>query len=174
MNSYQIRKLLICDDDDAFRERLSKSFNARGVDTCLASSATEAIEVLQDYSADTAILDLKMPGESGLSLLKALKQKYPALRVLILTGYGSISTAIEAVKSGAHNYLTKPSSIQSIIAALCDKPEQASVKIPTPSLEEVEKEYVNRVLNENEGNISRAAKALGMHRRSLQRKLLRG
>lgn len=174
MNDFQLNSVLICDDDQSFRERLSKSFESKGIQTLLAINTADALGKITEAKVDSAILDLRMPGESGLVLLKGLLAKFPDLRAVILTGYGSISTAMEAVRLGAHNYLTKPASFQSILAAISSPAGQAAIgSASLPSLEEVQNEYVNRILDQNDGNISRAARILGLHRRSLQRKLSR-
>lgn len=173
MNFEFPKKILICDDDNNYRDRLAKSFSARGVEARCASSVNEAIKELEGFNADSAIIDLKMPGDSGLVLLKKIKESFRPIRVLILTGYGSIATAVEALKLGAHNYLTKPATVQSIVAALCTAEDSCKTELVVPSLEEVENEYIQRVLAENDGNISKSAKILGLHRRSLQRRISR-
>jgi two-component system response regulator RegA len=116
-----------------------------------------------------------MPGESGLDLLRRLMAIDPTTKVLMLTGYGSIATAMEAVRLGAVNYLTKPADVDDILAAF-DPEAQAGDTSPgleTPSLARVEWEHIQRVLNDCDGNLSEAARRLGMHRRSLQRKASR-
>ena len=119
------------------------------------------------------ILDLKLEQESGLSILQQLKQLQPQMDILILTGYSSISTAVEAIKLGAINYLCKSASADEIVAAF--ENTEANVQVPMedspPSVNRLEWEHIQRVLNENQGNISATARSLGMHRRTLQRKL---
>ncbi len=163
--------ILVCDDDKAFRERLAQAFCQKGIEACLAANAAQAVAVFSDRRPDSAIIDLKMPGDSGLTLLKRLKEIDSSCRIIVLTGYGSISTAMESVRLGAYSYLTKPTSFQNIFSALCNEASTQNFKVATPSLDEVEREYVQRVLDANEGNISQTAKVLGLHRRSLQRKL---
>jgi two-component system response regulator RegA len=118
-----------------------------------------------------AVLDLRMPGGSGLELLRELKRQDPATRVLMLTGYGSIATAVEAVREGAIGYLPKPADADEILAALAGANTAKERGIDTPSLARAEWEHIQRVLSDCGGNISEAARRLGIHRRSLQRKL---
>lgn len=166
-------KLLVCDDDPEFRRRLARALRDRGHEVYEAESAKNALEVAAEFSPEGAIIDLRMPGESGLWLLKELKSAAPATRIVVFTGFGSITTALEAVRLGAVNYITKPATIDQVVAAFSPGTSRADLATEPPSLAEVEKEYVNRVLAEKEGNVSLAAKALGVHRRSLQRKLKR-
>lgn len=167
--------LLLVDDDAIYRERLAKAIAARGYDVRTAANATEAMALAEADSPELAVLDLRMPGESGLELLRRLRALDPTTRVLMLTGYGSIATAMEAVRQGAVHYLTKPADVDDILAAF--DPEgpvvEAGADVETPSLARVEWEHIQRVLNDCEGNLSEAARRLGMHRRSLQRKAAR-
>ena len=163
--------LLIVDDDDAFRERLARALRERGYMVQTATSAAAALATLDNAPFTHATVDLRMPRSSGLSLIPALLAVAPALRIVVLTGYGSIATAVEAVRLGAADYLTKPVDIERIISALFGS-ERGVLPAPTPpSLERMEWEHINRVMSECEGNVSKAAKVLGLHRRSLQRKL---
>lgn len=163
--------LLIVDDDDAFRERLARAFRERGYTVHTAPNAVVALEMLSSAPFTHATVDLRMPKSSGLTLIPALLAAAPELRIVVLTGYGSIATAVEAVRLGAADYLTKPVDIERIARALFGT-ARAVIPAPTPpSLERMEWEHINRVMTECEGNISKAAKVLGLHRRSLQRKL---
>jgi two-component system response regulator RegA len=115
-----------------------------------------------------------MPGESGLWLVKALKDgNQTNTRIVVLTGFGSITTALEAIRLGAVNYLTKPVSADALLTAFFPEDTTPNVEVDIPSLAEVEAEYVNRVLAEHDGNVSQSAKVLGLARRSLQRRLRR-
>ncbi|HJW43447.1 MAG TPA: response regulator [Geothrix sp.] len=167
--------LLLVDDDAIYRERLGKALAARGYDVRTAANATEAMALAEADSPELAVLDLRMPGESGLELLRRLRALDPTTRVLMLTGYGSIATALEAVRLGAVHYLTKPADVDDILAAfrLNGAFEEGSAELETPSLARVEWEHIQRVLSDCEGNLSEAARRLGMHRRSLQRKAAR-
>lgn len=167
--------LLLVDDDATYRERLAKAITARGYEVRTAADAEAAVALAQADSPEFAVLDLRMPGESGLDLLRRIMAIDPTTWVLMLTGYGSIATALEAVRLGAVNYLTKPADVDDILAAF--NPEasiaEANADQETPSLARVEWEHIQRVLGDCEGNLSEAARRLGMHRRSLQRKASR-
>lgn len=166
------RKFLVVDDDTAFRARLVKALEARGYEAHAAGSGEEALEVAQRVLPHAAVVDMRMPGMSGLDLVKALAETYPDLLIVVLTGYGSITTAVEAVRLGAINYLQKPLDADQILAAFDKEAEGAAGNdLDTPSLARVEWEHIQRVLSDCEGNISLAARKLGLHRRSLQRKL---
>jgi two-component system response regulator RegA len=167
--------LLLVDDDAVYRERLAKAIAARGFEVRTAGDARTAVAFAEADSPEFAVLDLRMPGESGLDLLRRLMAIDPTTRVLMLTGYGSIATAIEAVRLGAVNYLTKPADADDILAAFTPEgaPGDTNPGVETPSLARVEWEHIQRVLNDCEGNLSEAARRLGMHRRSLQRKAAR-
>lgn len=166
--------ILIVDDDEPFRARLARSFERRGWIATSAGSGAEALALLKKNSYHLATLDLRMPSENGLDVVRAFREVNTTIRIFVLTGYGSIATALEAVRFGADRYLSKPIDAEQIINAftsltsLAGHPE-ASVTVP--SLARVEWEHIQRVLTDCEGNISQAAKQLGLHRRSLQRKL---
>jgi two-component system response regulator RegA len=168
-----VKKLLITDDDDAFRERLAASFWKRGYDTRTAADAVSAQQLLADFTPDYAVLDLRMPGVNGLELLAFLRRSHPACVVVLLTGFGSIATALQALRLGAHDYLSKPADADQIEAALLGRggARDADDGAQVPSLERVEWEHLQRVLAECGHNISQAARLLGLDRRSLQRKL---
>lgn len=173
MNDPVQPSILIVDDNENFRERLGIAFSDRGWLPFLARNGQEALVLLAKESPEYVLLDLKMPGPSGLEVLGQILAKEPETQVVILTGYGSIATAIEAVRMGAKNYLTKPSDIDEILKAfgtLHDlNPSEAAMD--TPSLARTEWEHIQRVLQDCQGNISEAARRLKIHRRSLQRKL---
>ncbi len=173
------RHLLVVDDDATYRARLLRAFTDRGFDARGAASAPEALALAQEDSPELAVVDLKMPGPSGLELVAALKAIDPTTNVVVVTGYGSIATALEAVRLGATHYLTKPCDADEILAAF-DRGGEAlrEVREPTatgeieaPSLARAEWEHIHRVLTDCGGNISEAARRLGLHRRSLQRKI---
>ncbi len=167
--------LLLVDDDAVYRERLAKAISARGYEVRTAADVPEAVAIAEEDSPEFAVLDLRMPGESGLDLLRQLLAIDPTTKVLMLTGYGSIATAMEAVRLGARNYLTKPADVDDILAAFDPEMgrEDTGANVNTPSLARVEWEHLQRVLNDCDGNLSEAARRLGMHRRSLQRKVAR-
>jgi two-component system response regulator RegA len=163
--------ILLVDDDEVLRERLATAIRSRGYEVRTAGSADEALREVAKDSPEMAVLDLKMPGGSGLELLKELRRVDPHTRVLMLTGYGSIATAVEAVREGAVGYLPKPADADEILAALAGTHTQKVPGLETPSLARAEWEHIQRVLTDCGGNISEAARRLGIHRRSLQRKL---
>lgn len=167
--------LLIVDDDRSFREALSASFKRRGYEVRAAASAEEALELCADWTPERAVIDLRMPGASGLELLRALKRIDQNTEIVLLTGYGSIPTAVEAVRAGAANFLTKPADPEEIEKAFSGESQsvsEAATAVPeTPSLDRASWEHIQRVLADCNGNISEAARRLGLHRRTLQRKL---
>lgn len=162
---------LIADDNDALRERLAKALRDRGYDVRTAANADEAVNLARHESPEFAVVDLKMPGPSGLDLLKELKEIDPSTQVVILTGFGSIATTVDAMRLGATNYVTKPADTDDVIAAFTHQNKRPGSSAETPSLARVEWEHIHRVLSDCSGNISEAARRLGIHRRSLQRKL---
>ncbi len=163
--------ILLVDDDEVLRERLATAIRARGYEVRTAGSSDEAMREAQRESPEMAVLDLRMPGGSGLEILRELRRQDPSTRVLMLTGYGSIATAVEAVREGAVGYLPKPADADEIIAALNGTQTAGEKGVETPSLARAEWEHIQRVLADCGGNISEAARRLGIHRRSLQRKL---
>jgi two-component system response regulator RegA len=163
--------ILLVDDDEVLRERLAQAIRARGYEVRTAGSADEAMREATKDSPEMAVLDLRMPGMNGLDLLRELRKQDPATRVLMLTGYGSIATAVQAVREGAVGYLPKPADADEIIAALNGTQTATEKGVETPSLARAEWEHIQRVLADCGGNISEAARRLGIHRRSLQRKL---
>ena len=167
-----LRSILVVDDDDVFRTRLGKAFLDRGFEVRTAPSAELAIRLAHQDSPEFAVVDLRMPGASGLEVVRGLHEIDPASRIVMLTGYGSIATAVEAVRAGAVHYLSKPVDIDQILTAFEGKSAPASDDAGSvPSLARVEWEHIQRVLGDCDGNISQAARMLGLHRRSLQRKL---
>jgi len=170
-----MKTILIIDDEDLFRQRLAKAFTKRGFKTMTAANYDEAMTVIMAEKPDMAVVDLKMPGKSGLEIIKESREIHPGMRSVVLTGYGSIATATEAVRLGALNYLPKPADVDDILNAF-SKDTDLGIELDqeelTPlSLARLEWEHINRILTECDGNISLAAKKLGLHRRTLQRKL---
>jgi len=170
-----MKNILLVDDEDFFRERLARAFEGRGFTVFDASNYDEAIQVIEEHRPRMAVVDLRMPGKSGLELIAAGREIHPEIQIVVLTGYGSIATAIEAVKLGALSYLPKPADVDDILQAFSknqefDMEEEAENFTP-PSLARAEWEHINRVLADCGGNISAAAKKLKLHRRTLQRKL---
>lgn len=175
-SSSSSRTLLIVDDDETFRLRLLRAFRARGHVAYDAPSGEAALPLVRQHRPDGAVVDLRMPGMGGLALISELTQLHPQMQVVVLTGYGNIPTAVEAVRRGAMDYLTKPVDADQILAVF-GRDDQAAAAVatedvgPIPSLARVEWEHIQRILNDCGGNISLTARKLGIHRRSLQRKL---
>jgi two-component system response regulator RegA len=167
------RSMLVVDDDAVLRQRMARAFSDRGLEVRTAADGSKALELARDESPELAVVDLKMPGAmSGLDVVRELKAIDAATRVLVLTGYGSIATAVEAMRLGAVNYMPKPADADEVLEAL-EGPKGAPTgdePLP-PSLARAEWEHINRVLGDCTGNISEAARRLGLHRRTLQRKL---
>lgn len=173
------RTILVVDDDEPFRSRLVRAFRDRGYAAVGAADLAQTRLLLHSAPPDYAVIDLRIGEASGLDVVRELRERAPAARVVMLTGYGSIATALEAVRLGAVDYLTKPADADQLLAALAREPSAPADQPPplpaapesVPSLERVEWEHIQRVLADCGGNISQAARALGIHRRTLQRKL---
>jgi two-component system response regulator RegA len=165
--------LLLVDDDEVFRGVLSRALKKRGYDVTAAADAVTALATVAAEPPEFAIVDLKLPGSSGLQLVEQLHAMEPAMRIVVLTGYASIATAVEAVKLGATDYLSKPATADEIVIALLRERGNSSLDVEhnPRTVESIEWEHIQRVLIEQDGNISAAARALKMHRRTLQRKL---
>ena len=163
--------ILIVDDDKTFLQVLARSLRRKGYEAITADSVSRARELLPHHKPQMAIVDLKMQGESGLSLIPDLKVFSEKLAIVVLTGYASIATAVEAIRLGAKDYLCKPVDTDQILLALQGQPESPSVPETPMSINRVEWEHIQKVLHEHQGNISATARSLGMHRRTLQRKL---
>jgi len=164
---------LIVDDDASFRDVLVRALQRRGFNAIGAGDGNAALQLAQLHQPCRAVVDLKLASESGLDIIAALKQTLPLLDIVMLTGYSSIATAVEAVKRGAVNYLCKPANIDEILAAFdADITAETPAISPQPhSVDRLEWEHIQKVLLDHHGNISATARALGMHRRTLQRKL---
>src|SRR5512144_331011 len=176
MTSEHKPAILIVDDDETYRNRLARAFVDRGYDVRCAHDYDSALALATIESPEFAVVDLKMPGKSGLELVKALQEIDPATKTVVLTGYGSIATAIDAVRLGATYYLSKPADPDDIVAAFA-RVEPPPLEPPAdhdykaPSLARAEWEHITRVLSDAGGNRSEAARRLENHRRRLQRKL---
>jgi len=166
-------RLLVIDDDEVYCSVLADAFRKRGYLVQTAYTEEQAVEQINEFKPKLAVVDLRLEQSSGLYLIKLLKEKDNNTKIVMLTGYASIATAVEAVKLGATQYLTKPANADEILAALAQ--ESADVKIETApqplSVKRLEWEHMQKILLECEGNVSEAARRLNMHRRTLQRKL---
>jgi len=165
--------LLLVDDDPTFCEVMSRALARRGYHVTVAHSAEEAFEQACAKPPAYAVVDLKMPGDSGLALVPKLGALASEMRIVVLTGYASVTTAVEAIKLGATHYLAKPVDAAAVVAAFGRvEGDPAAPLPPRPlSVDRLEWEHIQRVLAENGGSISATARSLGMHRRTLQRKL---
>ena len=170
---------LLVDDDPLYLRTLQRSLLRRDIQTLTASDSQSALALAREHLPDFVLLDLKLGNASGLSLIAPLRQLRADMRILLVTGYASIATAVEAIKLGADDYLPKPASLPVILRALeLEEGEEASaddaaVELPdtmTP-ISRLEWEHIQQALLETGGNISATARLLGMHRRTLQRKL---
>lgn len=162
------KKLLLLEDDHRFRSALAEDFKERGYEVTEADSR----KGLKSLDFDYAVIDLRLLGESGLEAIPELKKQSPNCRIVILSGYGSVATAVGAVKLGALNYLHKPASCDLIEAAFRDELKEDGLSaFQVAPLDRHMHEYIEFVLSKNEGNITKTAKQLGLHRQSLQRKL---
>jgi len=161
------RVILMVEDDDTFRTVLARAFSRRGYHVCEAVSAEQAVPIAAAELPQYAIVDLKLRAVS------ALKARWPEIRILVLTGYASVATAVESIKLGAVHYLAKPANADQILEALHRDEGDSAVRVKgdPPSLARLEWEHIQRVLAEHDGNISATARSLRMYRRTLQRKL---
>ena len=170
------RAVLIVDDDERFAATLAQALARRGFTTQVAHDAAAAIAGAASAEPDAAIVDLKLGVDDGLALIEPLRREHPRMRIIVLTGYASIATAVKAIKLGADDYLAKPVTAAAVAAAL-ERGERSArnsdvvAPLETMSPRRLEWEHIQRVLTEHDGNISATARTLRMHRRTLQRKL---
>ncbi|MGD8907852.1 MAG: response regulator [Chromatiales bacterium] len=173
MNSH----LLLIEDDQCYNHVLSRALDRRGFNVTSALTLEQGLNLTKNLSPHFIILDLNLDGKSGLSLMPSLLKISPNAKILILTGYASISTAVEAMKLGAWDYLPKPTTVENIVNSLTSfgKSKMREPEAPKQfmSVPRMEWEYIQRVLAEHDGNIAATARALKMHRRTLQRKLIK-
>ena len=169
------RQFLLVDDDATFAQVLARALRKRGFEVAVAHDIEGAIAAAQARQPTHAIVDLKIAEESGLQLISALVRLLPNIEIVMLTGYASIATAVEAVKLGATHYLCKPAGLEEILEAFDLKAGNADIDLPENplSIDRLEWEHIQKILQDNHGNISATARILGMHRRTLQRKLLK-
>lgn len=163
---------LIVDDDEVFAGVMQRALQRRKFEAAVAQTAALALQLCEQLKPDRVILDLKLGEDNGLQLIQRLREIHPPLQIVMLTGYSSIATAVNAVKLGALNYLCKPVDAGEMLNAFSPQTEELPEVVETPpSVNRLAWEHINRVLAEHDGNISATARALGMHRRTLQRKL---
>ena len=174
MPAERARTVLVVDDDVRFAETLSQALARRGWQPTVAHTIAAALAAAEQTAPDGAVVDLRLGDEDGLTLLAPLRAACPAARILVLTGYASIATAVRAIKLGADDYLAKPVTAGAVVGALL-RGDAGAAAPPAPaepmSPRRLEWEHLQRVLSEHEGTISATARTLKMHRRTLQRKL---
>ncbi len=165
--------LLLADDDRTFCQVMSKALEHRGFAVDTAHDGATALKMIDESAPEYALIDLRLPDMSGLKLVERLKAADEHTIIVVLTGYGSIATAIESIKLGATQYLTKPTNADEVKQAFnCKRPNLDAAPAEKPlSVDRLEWEHIQRVLSEQGDNISATARALNMHRRTLQRKL---
>lgn len=168
------KQILVIDDEEVFCRTLCRSLERKGYAAFYALNGEQALAIAAERKPDYSVLDLRLGEDSGLQLIQPLLESLPGLRIVVLTGYASLATAVQAVKLGAVNYLAKPVDAGAILRALTKvdaEPEADMSELSPTPLKQLEWEHLQRVLSENDGNISATARQLGMHRRTLQRKL---
>jgi two-component system response regulator RegA len=170
------QSILLIDDSYVLRDRLAEAFAERGFRVEVAGTCDEGVAVFRSNPTELAVVDLRMPGRTGLTVISDLKAINPDVKILILSGFGSIATAIDAIRLGAVNFLPKPADADDILSAFRRggsevEAVESNEEIPVPTLAQAEWEHIHRVLADCDQNISEAARRLGIHRRSLQRKL---
>jgi len=172
-NQETLPTVLLVDDDIVFLTALTRAMKKRGFEVLTANNAEQAFALAANEPPEFAVVDLKMNGNSGLVLVRQLTELAVGIKIVILTGFASITTAVEAIKLGAVHYLAKPIDVDEIIAAFNKSAGNADVSVaPNPlTVNRLEWEHIQRILAEHDGNISATARSLNMHRRTLQRKL---
>lgn len=167
------RRILLVDDSENLCFALRKAFERRGYQVDCGHCAESAVAKFEEFKPDFVVMDLRMPGASGLTLVKRFRELDSNAAIVVVTGYSSIATAVEAIKLGAIHYLAKPADAAEIEAAFSrvEGDDEAEPSETPLSVDRLEWEHIQTILSEREGNVSATARALGMHRRTLQRKL---
>ena len=165
--------LLIVDDDEVLCHVLAKAMTKRGFMVQVAHNLEQSFHLAQTHKPRYAVVDLRIGSDSGLNVIKSLVELEPEIHIVVLTGFASITTAVESIKLGATHYLTKPAEVDEIIQAFDRNQGNVDIQVENKpmSTKRMEWEHLQKVLNDHDGNISAAARAMGMHRRTLQRKL---
>ena len=168
-----MKKGLLIDDDVLYLRALKRSLERRGHEIQTATNAEQAIELATTQKPDYALVDLKLAEQNGLDLIAPLRQAREPMRIILVTGYASVATAVEAIKRGADHYLAKPTTVEAILRTLNEDAadESAEPEATMTPLSRLEWEHIQQAMIDSSGNVSAAARLLGMHRRSLQRKL---
>lgn len=167
MNLHKVRILLV-EDDISLQDVLAEELKERGYEVIVFA---EIPEIKNLPAIDWALLDLRIGGDSSLSLVKDLKDKYPNLKIILMSGFGSVASAVKAIQLGASNFITKPVTVEMILSAFLDENYGEEIPEEDISLARMEREYIDYIIQSSDGNITQAAKRLGLHRQSLQRKL---
>ncbi|WP_051937994.1 response regulator transcription factor [Ghiorsea bivora] len=165
--------LLLVDDDELYCRILGNALSKRGFSVLTAHNVQQALEVVGEVPPKYAVIDLNMPGDSGLVLIEKIHKLDPESHIVVLTGYASVATAVEAIKLGATHYLAKPADADEVLKALGKSEGDTGIEVKQQPMspKRLEWEHIQKVLTENGGNISETARQLGLHRRTLQRKL---
>ena len=174
MSTNNNKKLMVVDDDSIFCDILERALGRQGLEVTSCQDAESALRQMKTFRPAYVVLDLRLENESGMQLIEPLLAIDPEVRILVLTGFASLATAVQAIKLGAMDYLAKPVGVPAIMQAfgLLEKAQEETEIPENPvSLKRLEWEQIQRVLKENDGNITNTAKQLGMYRRTLQRKL---
>lgn len=169
-----MKKLLIIEDDVSFAATLARRMTKYNFNCQQVHQADQALHACLQQKPDCILLDMKLASQNGLTLIKPIRAALPKVKLVLLTGFASVTTAVQAMRLGADDYLAKPVNTQMLLTALDITQEAEStidLDVDTMSAERVEWEHINQVLNSNDGNVSATARQLGMHRRTLQRKL---
>ena len=168
-----MKKGLLIDDDALYLRALQRSLERRGHEIHTATNAEQAIDLAVVQKPDYALVDLKLAEQNGLDLIAPLRQAHEPMRIILVTGYASVATAVEAIKRGADHYLAKPTTVEAILRTLNEDAtdEAAEAEATMTPLSRLEWEHIQQAMIDSSGNVSAAARLLGMHRRSLQRKL---
>jgi two-component system response regulator RegA len=170
ISDFEDRSLLILDDDDPFRNRLARAMEKKGFQVKEAKSVEEGLKIAEDTPTNFALVDLRLEDGSGLEVVKALHRSKKESRIVMLTGYGNLPTAVAAVKAGAMDYIAKPVDADDVEAALLASPESKAKPPENPmSADRVKWEHIHRVFELCNRNVSETARRLKMHRRTLQR-----
>jgi two-component system response regulator RegA len=166
-------RILLVDDSENLCFALRKAFERRGYDVGCSHCPDSALATFQEFKPGYVVMDLKMPGGSGLTLTKRFKEIDPEVAIVVVTGYSSVATAVEAIKLGAVHYLAKPADAAEIEAAFGRRQgdDEVATRDTPLSVDRLEWEHIQSILSDRQGNVSATARALGMHRRTLQRKL---
>ncbi|XGC80402.1 response regulator transcription factor [Bdellovibrio bacteriovorus] len=168
MSDFKGKKLILVEDDENLRDVLTEELQERGIQVTSFSTAP-GVSIVHDV--DWVLLDLRVGSDNSMDFLKEIKARYPQPKVVMMSGYGSVASAVKAMQLGAHNFISKPVTADMIIKAFVEEPAGEEIPENEISLARMEREYIDYILQSSDGNITQAAKKLGLHRQSLQRKL---